>query len=165
MRVPKAPLGWRKATVVPRLPMRWYQPTTASRSRTAIPTWSSSVRSMPAEERDPVLADLLAELGIVDAVALLGRQAQHADLALVQVVVDLVGSLARLLQRVDGREDRLHLARREQAVRLPRLLVVGEVRGHDALQLHPEMPVVVLDHVTARRRARDDRAAPRGRED
>src|SRR5437899_9103345 len=105
--------------------MRWYQPTTASRSRTAIPTWSSSVRSMPAEERDPVLADLLAELRVVDAVALLRRQAQHADLALVQVVVNLVGGLARLLQRVDGREDRLRLAGGPERVRIPRPPVVG----------------------------------------
>ena len=62
---------------------------------------------VPPEQRDLVLADLLAELGVVDAEALLGREAQHADLALVQVLVHLVGGLADLVERVHRRQDRL----------------------------------------------------------
>src|SRR3954453_22324420 len=56
-----------------------------------------------AEEGDLVLADLGAELGIVDAEAFLGGEAQHADLALVAVVVHLVGGVADLVEREDSR--------------------------------------------------------------
>ena len=55
---------------------------------------SSWLGAVAAEEGDLVLADLLAERGVVDAEALLGGEAEHADLALVQVVVHLVGGLA-----------------------------------------------------------------------
>ena len=41
------------------------------------------------EDVDPVLADLRPQLGIGDAEALLGGQAEDADLALVEVVMDL----------------------------------------------------------------------------
>src|SRR5439155_5167637 len=51
-----------------------------------------------------------------------------------------------------------------EAIGLRRLLVVGEVAGLDRLELHPQVAVVVLDHVAARRRARDDRAATLGHE-
>ena len=49
---------------------------------------------MPPEQGDPVLADLGAKLGVVDAQPLGRGQAQHTDLALVQVVVHLVRGLA-----------------------------------------------------------------------
>ena len=42
--------------------------------------------------------------------------------------------------------------------------VVGEVRRDDALQLHPEVAVVVLDHEAAGGGAGDDRAAAGGDE-
>src|SRR4051812_45502364 len=133
------------------------------RSCTAMATWSISVSrpeggspltsclatkliascSVPPEESDLVFAHLLAELGVVDAEALLGGQAQDTDLALVQVVVDLVGGLARLGEGVDGRQDGLDGPVGDQPVGLPRLLVVGEVGGDDPLQLHPEVAVVV----------------------
>src|SRR4051812_5199223 len=77
--------------------------------------------SGPPEQRDLVFADLVSQLGIVDAEPLARRKAQHADLALVQVVVHLVGGLAGVGQRVDGREDRLHLAGADELVRVPRL--------------------------------------------
>ena len=44
------------------------------------------------------------------------------------------------------------------------LLVVGEVRRDDALQLHPQVAVVVLDHVAAGSGAGDDLAAALGDE-
>src|SRR3954463_3856256 len=106
-----------------------------------------SISSVPAEQGDAVLADLLAEGRVVDARALLGSQAQDTDLPLVQVLVHRVRGLADVLERVDGREDRLDLALADQPVRVPGLAVVGEVRADDALELHPEVPVVVLDHV------------------
>src|SRR5581483_914212 len=92
----------------------------ASRSWTAMATWSISVSMpvtlrVPAEDVDPVLPDLRPELRIGDAQAL------------VQIVVDLQRRLARLLQRVDGREDGLDLAVADQPVGLPGLPVVGEV--------------------------------------
>src|ERR1044071_10299559 len=53
----------------------------------------------------------------------------------------------------------------DQAVRLPRLAVVREVRADDVLQVHPQVTVVVLMHEPARRRAGDDRAALARHED
>src|SRR5581483_11846416 len=118
-----------------------------------------------AEDVDPVLADLGPELRVADPEALLGRQAQDADLALVQVLVDLQRRLARLLEGVDGRQDGLDLALADQPVRLPGLPVVGEVAALDGLEAHPQVPVVVLDHVARGGGAGDDRAAPAGHED
>ncbi len=146
-----------------------------------MPTWSMWVRSPLAgavdsahlapspcavapEHRDLVLAHLGPQLGVVDAEPLLGGQAQHADLPLVGLWWTGVGRLAHLLQRVQRREDGLDLAQGDQPVGLPRLLVVGEVARLDPLELHPEVAVVVLDHVAAGGRAGDDRAAPLGHE-
>src|SRR5687767_5265010 len=104
---PSLSMRSRWATVAPNIFS--YHSTAASRSRTAMPTWSISVSlplvwlCMTPEQRDAVLTHLGPEVGVVDAEAFLGGEAQHADLALVQVVVDLVRRLARLLQRVDGR--------------------------------------------------------------
>src|SRR5581483_10315825 len=142
----------------------------ASRSWTAMATWSISVSMpvtlrVPAEDVDPVLPDLRPELRIGDAQALLRRQAQDADLPLVQILVDLQRRLAGLLQRVDGGEDGLDLALADEAVGLPGLPVVGEVAALDGLEAHPQVPVVVLDHVARRGGAGDDRAAPAGHED
>src|SRR5665647_1480937 len=71
---------------------------------------------------------------------------EDADLALVQVAVDVVRRLPdvdqgiRLAQRgVD--EPTVH-----QVVGLPRLAVVGEVRAEDPLEAHPQVTVVVLVH-------------------
>ena len=52
----------------------------------------------------------------------------------------------------------------DRLVGRPRLAVVGEVRALDGLELHPQVAVVVLDHVAAGRRAGDDRAAALGHE-
>ena len=92
---------------------------------------AASVAQAPWRRNRVILSSptLLAELGVVDAEALLGGQAEHADLALVQVLVDLVGGLAGLLERVNAGEHRLDLALADQLVGLPRLLVVGEVRA------------------------------------
>ena len=49
---------------------------------------------MALEHRDAILAHALALLGIEHTLAVFGGQAQHAELALVLVVMDLVGGLA-----------------------------------------------------------------------
>jgi hypothetical protein len=51
------------------------------------------------------------------------------------------------LERVDGGERREDLALADELVGVPGLAVVGEVRALDRLELHPEVAVVVLDHV------------------
>ena len=50
---------------------------------------ASRLSRVPAEQRDLVEVPL-AHLGVGDAEALLGREHEHAELALVQVVVHLV---------------------------------------------------------------------------
>jgi hypothetical protein len=100
-----------------------------------------------AKDGDLVLADALALLRVVDALALLGRQAQHAELALGLVVVHREGGLADVVEVVGRLSIGLDAALGDQLVGRPRLGIVGEVRRHDALELHPEVPVVVLDHV------------------
>ena len=72
--------------------------------------------------------------------------------------------LADLGEVVGGRHDRLDAALVDEAVHVPRLLVVGEVRRHDPLQLHPEVAVVVLEHEAGGGRAGDDGAAALGDE-
>ena len=142
----------------------------ASRSATAMATWSISVRSdvhalclrNSSIRSGPTLRP---QLRVVDAESLLGRETQHADLALVQVAVDLQGRLAHLLEGIERRQRREHLSPTDELVGVPRLAVVGEVRALDGLELHPQMPVVVLDHVARRRRARDDGAGPLAGED
>src|SRR5436189_130114 len=115
----------------------WYHATAASRSRTAMPTWSMSV-SLPEwapptlgpvtpEQGDAVLADLGPELWVVDTEPLLGGETEHPDLPLVQVVVDLIGGLAHLRERMDSRQNRLNHPLGDQAIGLPRLLVIGEM--------------------------------------
>src|SRR5690242_7088997 len=78
--------------------------------RAVIPMVSFLLGAVSAEEGDAVLAHLLTQLGVVDPEALGGGEAQHTDLALVEVLVHLVGGLARLLQAVHRREDGLDLA-------------------------------------------------------
>src|SRR5439155_3337952 len=93
-------------------------------------------RRVPLEERDlPFVTG--AHLGVGDALPGVSRQAQHADLALVEVVVDLVGGLARLLEGERLRQDGVDHPFRDQAVGLPRLFVVGEVARLDRLEPHP----------------------------
>src|SRR4029077_19439726 len=94
--------------------------------------WRARRSAGPAEQGDLVLADRLALGRVVDALALLGREAQDADLALGLVAVDGERGVADLAQRVHPREQRLDLAVGDELVRGPRLPVVGEVRGDDA---------------------------------
>ncbi len=75
------------------------------------------------------------------------------------------GRLAHLAQRVDGRQRRQDLALAHQPVGVPGLAVVGEVRALDGLELHPEVAVVVLDHVARGGGAGDDGARPLAGED
>src|SRR5918995_1031025 len=125
----------------------------ASRSLTAMATWSISVsstaRTYPAvglqlslgvalEQRDAILADALALLGVGHTPAGLRGQAQHGQLALGLVAVHRSGGLAHQLERVDGRHHRLDRATVDEPVHVPGLLVVGEVARHDALELHPQ---------------------------
>src|ERR1700722_13273184 len=114
----------------------------ASRSLTAMATWSISVSSgavtgapsssfVSPEQGDPVLPHLGAEFGVVDAETGLRGQAEHADLALVEVPVHLVGGIADVLQGVDGGQGREGLPVAHQLVGVPRLPVVGEVGSLD----------------------------------
>ena len=108
---------------------------------TAMATWSISVSSM-----SPVIgADQRPEAVIWSSPTCsrssgssmprpsVGRQAEHADLALVQVVVHLVGGLAGLA-RAGTPADRIGwiMPLADQPVGLPRLLVVGEVAADRA---------------------------------
>src|ERR1700722_14973970 len=147
----------------------------ASRSLTAMATWSISVSSgavmgapsssfVSPEQGDPVLPHLGAEFGVVYAETGLRRQAQHADLALVEVPVHLGCGVTDVLQRVDGGEGREDLPLADQLVGVPRLPVVGEMGSLEGLELHPQVPVVVLDHVPGGGRAGHDGAPPLGRE-
>src|SRR5438270_9486249 len=83
------------------------------------------------EDVDPVFADLGPQFGVGHPEAFLGGQAQDADLALMEVLVDLPGGLARGLERVDGRQDRLDPALADEPVGLPGLPIVGEVGALD----------------------------------
>ena len=76
----------------------------------------------------------------------------------------LVGGVTDPLERVHRRQRREDLALAHQLVGIPRLPVVGEVRSLDGLELHPQVAVVVLDHVARGCRAGHDGAAPLGRE-
>src|SRR5579875_2296314 len=114
-------------------------------------------RSAVAEPVDRRLV-LCTEFTVADTETLLRCQAQHADLALVCVAVDVVGGLAGLRQRVHLRDRRVDRALRDEPDRLPRLAVVREVRADDPLERHPEVPVVVLVHVARGGRARGDDA-------
>jgi hypothetical protein len=66
-----------------------------------------------------LVADLLAQGVIGDTQPGLGRQARHADLALVHGVVHLVRRLTCLLQREHLAEHRMDLALADQPVCLP----------------------------------------------
>ena len=97
---------------------------------------------------------------------LLGGQAEDADLALVEVA----GGPGRRPRPprssgIDGRQRRQDLALADQPVGVPGLAVVGEVRALDGLELHPEVAVVVLDHVARGGGAGDDGAGPLAGED
>src|SRR3954467_11732486 len=140
----------------------------ASRSLTAMATWSISVstsETVATEQRDLLLADLGPALRVVDAEPFLRREAQDAHLALVLVAVNAPGRLARVLQRVHGRQERLDAPLADEPVGRPGLVVVGEVRRDEALQLHPEVAVVELDHVARGGGARHHGAAPLAHED
>jgi len=78
---------------------------------------------------------LVAQRPVADAEPFLRGQAQHPHLAMMQVPVDIQGGLAGILHRVDHRHGRVNHALGHQAVGLPRLTVVGEVRADDAVRL------------------------------
>src|SRR4026209_2672351 len=107
-------------------------------------------------DRVEVPASLLV---VAHAAPLLGRQAEHPDLALVGVGVYVERGLADVLERVAPRQGRVDHALVDQPVGLPRLAVVREVRADDPLEVHPQVAVVVLVHEAAGRGAGHDRAA------
>ena len=115
--------------------------------------------------RQAILADARAQLGVGDAEPLARREAQRRR----SFPRDGCAAPRRpprpVLEGEDRRERRHDLAVDDRLVRGPRLAVVREVRALDGLQLHPEVTVVVLDHVAARRGTRDDRAAALRHED
>src|SRR4051794_1245802 len=155
--------------------LMWSFSQTWTRSRACWGRWRRGSQQ-PARNRaacDPSDAaeavDLTLEPGPLLAVAhpeaLLGREGEDADLALVGVVVDVAGGLADLVHGVGLRQRRVDQPPVDEAVGLPRLLVVGEVRADDPLEVHPQVAVVVLVHVPGRRGAGDDRAALLGHVD
>src|SRR5579859_1621907 len=126
---------------------------------------------MVSEDRAPALdvseaIDLapvtIAQRGVTDAESLARCKTQYPDFALMQIAVDVEGRLTRVLEAVTARECGVDHALLDQPVRLPGLAVVGEVRADDPLQVHPQVPVVVLVVEAARRGAGDDRAAAAG---
>src|SRR6476661_10108595 len=128
------------------------------------PTRPNGIRLLVAEAVDRLL-EPRALLGVAHAEARLRRQGQHADLALMGVLVDVEGRLTHLLEGVRLAEGRVDQAAVDQLVGLPGLAVVREVRADDALEVHPEVAVVVLVQVARRRGARDDGAALAGHVD
>src|SRR5439155_19198463 len=111
-----------------------------------------------AEERDLIEVSRARRL-VGDAEPFFWREAQHADLALREVAVDLVRGFAGLVERVDLRQRRMYARLADQPVRFPGLAVVREVTTLERLQVHPEVAVVVLDLEARCRRAGDDHPA------
>src|SRR5664280_319128 len=111
------------------------------------------------KDGEPIFADTRSKFGVRDAESFSVRHTENADLALVAIVVKFVRGLPRLDEREDRREWRHHFAVHDCLIRRPRLAVVREVRTLDRLEFHPEMAVVVFDHVPTRRGTRHDRAA------
>src|SRR6266508_6079567 len=112
--------------------------------------------AVAAEQCDLVLADAVTLFRVLDAETLTGGEAEHADFALVLIAMDRSRGHTDLGERVHGRQQRMDATLVDQPVCRPRLGVVREMAGDQPLQLHPEVPVVELDHVSRRRRARDD---------
>ena len=75
------------------------------------------------------------------------------------IAVNLIGCLAGLLKWEGLAQSRMDHALLDEPVGLIRLLVVSEVRANDALQVHPEVAVVVLVHVAGGRGTGGDGAA------
>src|SRR6185295_18996470 len=121
-------------------------------------TWSISVSSMPESyvrsgvtpEEGDLRLESLAHRVVGDAEPLAGREHENADLALVEVVVDLGRGLADVFEHEDLGERGVHLPLADEAVRLPCLAVVREVASLERLEVHPEVAVVVLDGEAAR---------------
>src|SRR5665213_1113813 len=111
------------------------------------------------KDGEPIFADTRSKLGVRDAESFSVRHAQNANLALVAILVKFIRGLPRLDEWEDRREWRHDFAVHDCLVRRPRLAVVREVRTLDRLEFHPQMAVVVFDHVPTRRRTRHDRAA------
>ena len=76
----------------------------------------------------------------------------------------LIRGFTRLFERIHLRQRRMDLRFAHEPVRFPGLSIVGEVTALQRLQVHPEVPVVVLDLESGSRRARDDHAAALGNE-
>src|SRR5207253_5952817 len=95
-----------------------------------------------AEQRDLIQ---VARPGLLvgDAQATFGSKTQHADLALREVAMHLVGGLTGLLERVNLRKRRMHARFAHHPVRFPRLAIVREMTTLERLEVHPEVAVVV----------------------
>src|SRR5690606_28631498 len=87
---------------------------------------------------------------------------QHADLADVPVAVHVVDCLTGVFRGVRSGEGGVDLALGDEAVGLPRLPVVGEMRSDDPLEGHPQVAVVVLVAVAGSGRTGHDGAALAG---
>ena len=106
----------------------------------------------------------LALLGVLDAEARVGARQRTASLPSASLRWTARAASPTSVQVVGRRHHGLDASLVDEAVHVPRLLVVGEVRRDDALQLHPEVAVVVLEHEPGGGRAGDDRAAALGDE-
>ena len=82
-----------------------------------------------------------------------------------QVVVHLVGRFTDLVEIKDRREGWNNFAVIDRLIGVPRFAVVRKVRSLNRLELHPEVAVVVLNHVTRGRGAGHDGAATLGDKD
>src|SRR3954470_15783157 len=121
--------------------------------------WGGRGPSSDAPEAVDLPLELRALLRVADAEAFGGGQAQDADLALVGVVLHVAGGLADVVHGVGLGQRGVDEALVDEPVGLPRLLVVGEVRADDPLEVHPEVAVVVLVQVAAGGGAGDDHPA------
>src|SRR3954453_22041942 len=114
------------------------------RARSVGTTRPGTVRRSDAAEAVDLGLVAGAFVGVADAEAFGGGQAEHADLALVQVAVHVVGGLADLGHRIHPGQGGGDQAAVDQPVGLPGLPVVGEVAADDPFEVHPQVAVVVL---------------------
>src|SRR3712207_5333321 len=104
----------------------------------------------------------VAQGWVTDPETFTRRQAEYPDFALMEIAMDVECRLRGGLERICLREGRMDQAAGDQIVRRPRLGVIREVGADDALEVHPEVAVVVAVLVARGGRAGHDRAAAPG---
>src|SRR5262245_16834009 len=91
-------------------------------------------------------------------------QTEYSYLALMFIAVYLERCLSSFMQIIRLGQSRVNVALCDESVGFPRLSVVGEVGPDDALEIHPEIPIVVRVPEARCGRTRHDRAASLGDE-